>query len=172
MDDTADTSVNYAIRLYDPVKFSGKIYNGQKDAPKRCRFCGRVLDSSHYRKEAHAISISLGNTKFLCADECDECNEQFGKKLENDIANFFQVFLSIYQVPKRNGKERYVSGRNFEMQMSNKPHPFSELPLLRFHMHDWKDESIAAEDVAEMMKTLRIKPLYHRISTRPSANLR
>ena len=151
-EDNGKDPVTYTVRLFDPKKFSGKVFNGQKDAPKRCRFCGRVLDSSHFTKEAHAISISLGNTKFICADECDECNERFGKRLENDVTNFFQVFLSIYQVPKRKGKERQVAGRNFEMQMSNEPHPFSDLPLLRIRMHDWKDESISAEDVAEMMK--------------------
>lgn len=152
MDYPGNTPVTYNVRMFDPEKLSGKVFNGQKDGPKRCRFCGRVLDASHFSKEAHAISISLGNTKFICADECDECNEQFGKTLENDITNFFQVFLSIYQVPKRNGKERQVSGRNFEMKMSNEPHPFSDLPLLRFHLHDWKDESISAEDVTELMK--------------------
>lgn len=152
MDNPDNTPVTYNARLFDPDKISGKVFNGQKDAPKRCRFCGKILDASHFRKEAHAISVSLGNTKFICADECNECNEQFGKKLENDITNFFQVFLSIYQVPKRNGKERKISGRNFEMQMNNDPHLFSDLPLLRFHMYDWKDERISAEDVTHMMK--------------------
>ena len=154
MVDLGNAPINYIVSIFDPGKFSGKIFNGKKDAPKRCRFCGRILDSYHYTKEAHAISISLGNTKFICADECDECNEQFGLKLENDITNFFQVFLSIYQVPKRDGKDRQVSGRNFEMQSSGKPYPFSELPLIRFHMHDWKDENTSAEGVAEMMKEL------------------
>lgn len=155
MDDIAYTSANYTIRLFDPVKFPGKLYNGKKDAPKRCRFCGRVLDSSHYSKEAHAISISLGNTKFICADECDECNEQFGRRLENDIINFFQLFLSIYQFPKRNGKERQVSGRNFEMKMSDEPHPVSDLPYLHIHMHDWKDdESITIDKLIEILKNL------------------
>lgn len=151
-EDNGKNPVTYTVRIFDPKRFSGKVFNGQKDAPKRCRFCGRILDVSHFSKEAHAISISLGNTKFICADECDECNERFGKMLENDITNFFQVFLSLYQVPKRKGKERQVSGRYFEMQMSNESHPFSDLPLLRIRMHDWKDESISAEDVAEMMK--------------------
>ncbi len=151
-EDNRKNPVTYIVRMFDPEKFSGKVFNGQKDAPKRCRFCGRVLDASHFSKEAHAISISLGNTKFICADECDECNESFGRKLENDITNFFQVFLSLYQVPKRNGKERQVTGRNFEMQTSSKPHPFSDLPLISFHMRNWKNENLSPEDVAELMK--------------------
>lgn len=144
--------VNYTARVFDPEKLFGKIFNGKKEAPKRCRFCGRVLDASHFSKEAHAISISLGNTKFICADECDECNEKFGRNLENDITNFFQVFLSLYQVPKRNGKERKVTGRNFEMQMNSRSNLFSTLPLITLHMRDWKDENLSADDVVEEMK--------------------
>ena len=152
MDDLSNSPVIYTVMVFDPDKFPGKVLNGQKDSPKRCRFCGKVLDASHFSKEAHAISVSLGNTKFICADECDECNETFGQKLENDITNFFQVFLSLYQVPRRNGKERQVAGRNFEMQTSSKPNPFSDLPLISLHMRDWKDEKLSAENVAEMMK--------------------
>lgn len=149
---TADTSINYNVLMFDPGKFSGKVINGQKEGQRRCRFCGRILDETHFVKEAHAISIALGNTKFICADECDECNEAFGRRLENDATLFFQVFLSLYQVPKRDGNVRQITGRNFEMQMSNEPHPFSDLPLLRFHVRDWKDESISVNDVLLLMK--------------------
>ena len=152
MDNLGNAAVTYTVMVFDPDKFPGKVFNGQKDSPKRCRFCGRILDASHFSKEAHAISISLGNTKFICTDECDECNECFGRNLENDITNFFQVFLSLYQVPKRNGKERQVTGRNFEMQTSTKPHPFSDLPLITLHMRDWKDENLSADDVVEKIK--------------------
>lgn len=139
---------------FDPRTFSEKVFNGKRDGQRRCRFCGRVLDESHFKKEAHAISISLGNTKFICADECDECNEQFGQNLENDVTIFFQVFLSMYQVPKRNGKERQVNGRNFEMQMTDDINPITELPTLRFHMHDWKDDNADTSDVMKMMNEL------------------
>lgn len=149
-----ESSIKYTVLMFDPEKFSGKVFNGKKDGQRRCRFCGKVLDDSHFKKEAHAISISLGNTKFICSDECDECNETFGRKFENDVTNFFQVYLSLYQVPKRGGKERQISGRNFEMKMGNEPHLFSDLPLLRIHMHDWKDENLSAQNVALMMKDL------------------
>lgn len=146
--------VDYSVRLYDPAKFSGKVYNGTRSGIRRCRFCGRILDATHFTKEAHAISVSLGNNKFICADECNDCNEKFGRKLENDITYFFQVFLSIYYVPKRNGEGRKINGRNFEMQMSDKSSPFSSTPPLIFHMRDWKDEDITMDDLSIKMKDL------------------
>lgn len=142
MCETDNTSIDYKVLMFDPEKFPGKVINGKKDGQRRCRFCGRTLDEQHFTKEAHAISIALGNTKFICADECDECNEKFGRRLENDVTIFFQVFLSLYQVPKRNGKGRQITGRNFEMQWCNEPNPFSDHPLLQFHARDWKDENI------------------------------
>ena len=119
--DMSDTyeSINYSVFIFDPSLVSETLSNEKKEETKKCRFCGRILDESHYKKDAHAISASLGNTKFFCSDECDECNENFGRTLENDVTQFFQVHLLLNQVPKRNGKERHVSGRNFEMQMSN-----------------------------------------------------
>ena len=63
MCETDNTSIDYKVLIFDPEKFSGKVINGERDGQRRCRFCGRILD---------AISISLVNTKFICADECDE----------------------------------------------------------------------------------------------------
>lgn len=80
MCETDNTSIDYKVLIFDPEKFSGKVINGERDGQRRCRFCGRILDEQHFTKEAHAISISLGNTKFICADECDECNEWFWAK--------------------------------------------------------------------------------------------
>ena len=156
MSEKIDTSVKYKVLIFDPAKYTGKVDNGTSKGFRRCRFCGRVLDENHFLKEAHAISVSLGNTIFICADECDECNESFGKRLENDITNFFQVFLTIYLIPKRNGKERKVTGRNFEMGASNDPHLFSEQPLITFRMRDWKDGDISNDEIVGLMRSLDV----------------
>ena len=84
MCDTVNT-INYKVLKYDPSVSSGKVFNGITSGERRCRFCGRVLCETHFQKVAHAISVSLGNKKFICADECDECNEKFGQSLENDV---------------------------------------------------------------------------------------
>ena len=139
METIEDKTVTYKYLCYDHSKFTEKIFNGNPNATKRCRFCGKTLDSSHYTKEAHAISVSLGNTKFFCADECDSCNAWFGRFLESDVVNFFQVFLSLYRITKRNGDDRIIAGRNFDMTMSEKNEFLSDFPLLKIHLRDWKD---------------------------------
>lgn len=147
-------SIQYTVIKFAPSLFSGKAYSGINSGERRCRFCGRILDETSFQKEAHAISVSLGNRKFFCADECDECNEKFGQSLENDVTQFFQVFLSIYQVPKRNGEERQVSGRNFDMKMSIENPLSTNLPLLRFHLNDWKDDNAKPEEVIKKIISL------------------
>lgn len=139
MGSTEEKMVSYKYLCFDHSKFTEKIFNGNPNATKRCRFCGKILDSSHYTKEAHAISVSLGNTKFFCADECDSCNAWFGRYLESDVVNFFQVSLSLYRVSKRNGDDRVIAGRNFDMTMSDNNEFQSDLPLLKIHMRDWKE---------------------------------
>lgn len=155
MYDTCE-SINYSVIIFDPSLISETLFNERKQGKKRCRFCGRILDESHYKKDAHAISASLGNTKFFCSDECDECNENFGRTWENDVTQFFQVYLLLNQVPKRNGKERHVSGRNFEMQMSNENQFFADLPLLQLHLYDWKNDNDSTENVIQMMSNLNL----------------
>ncbi len=145
---------NYAVLVFDPDRFTGKVSNVKRNGQRRCRFCGRVLDEFHFQKEAHAISVSLGNTKFICTDECDECNENFGSRLENDVARFFQVHLELSQVPKRNGKMRQVHGRNFEMKMSDEVSSFTTLPTLCFQLDEWKDDNMSTDKVVGMMNSL------------------
>lgn len=147
-------STNYTILKFDPSIIPGKLFSGKRDGQRRCRFCGRELDETHFKKDAHAISVSLGNTKLFCADECDECNEKFGQKLENDVTQFFQVFLSLYQVPKRNGKEREISGRNFKMKMTEDNRFSSDIPLLRFHLNDWIDENATIDEIIKKFSNL------------------
>ena len=148
--------INYSVFIFDPSLITGELSNEKSKGAKRCRFCGRILDESYFKKDAHAISVSLGNTKFFCPDECDECNEKFGRTLENDVTQFLQIHLLLNQVPKRKGKARHVSGRNFEMQMSNENQFSSDLPLLQLHLYDWKNDNDSTDKVVQMLNNLNI----------------
>ena len=71
----------------------------------------QAYNSVSFGKLFLAFSLILLIALFFISMQTSFKNtEEFGKKLENDITNFFQVFLSIYKVPKRNGKERKISG--------------------------------------------------------------
>ena len=46
---------------------------------KVCRFCGKRYPDVKFKKKAHAISEFIGNKEFVLRNECDACNEKFGK---------------------------------------------------------------------------------------------
>jgi hypothetical protein len=50
-----------------------------------CRFCDRRAPAVTFKKEAHALPHALGNKSLTTSYECDECNEAFGKGIENDL---------------------------------------------------------------------------------------
>lgn len=86
----------------DAIRFYGKNYDllgswllkpGEKimlgDKENRvCRFCGRTKPEVQFRKDAHAVSEMLGNKTLFTAYECDTCNGDFGKGIEQDLGNW------------------------------------------------------------------------------------
>jgi HNH endonuclease len=75
-----------------------EIGNVEK-AKRVCRFCGGTMKSgARFDKIAHAIPAALGNKYLKLADECDECNQYFGEKIEPtliELLNIQRVFLGI-----------------------------------------------------------------------------
>jgi hypothetical protein len=59
----------------------------------RCRFCG--ADSPKlFKKKAHVIPHSLGNSRLVSDDECDKCNQIFGK-YDEQLFRFFAPHLPV-----------------------------------------------------------------------------
>jgi len=97
---------NYRINIFNEKTAS----IGEPDKQKRvCLFCGEA-NPKNYQRKAHAISESLGNKLLVQYEECDTCNEKFGKTFEKDFANFMLIFRSQFGVsgkkgiPKQEGK--------------------------------------------------------------------
>ena len=78
-----DTIFHFAINQDDPGEL---VYIGDSSSPRKCRFCGDMEGTVTFRKEAHIIPNSFGNRRLFSNEECDTCNEKFGKTLDNDIA--------------------------------------------------------------------------------------
>lgn len=70
-----------------------------RKADRICRFCGGTKKTgAKFDKEAHAIPAALGNKYLKLADECDDCNQYFGEKIEPtliELLNIQRVFLGI-----------------------------------------------------------------------------
>lgn len=75
--------------------------------PRTCRFCYRTSSETSFKKVAHIIPTALGNDHLKSAEECDECNEYFGRQTEPSLIAMLdvqRVFLGIQGRGKNNGR--------------------------------------------------------------------
>lgn len=63
-----------------------------KKGVRFCLFCGRSLSETKFSKIAHAVSETLGNKRLVSNFECDECNEAFGRLLEDSLGKYIMPF--------------------------------------------------------------------------------
>lgn len=90
-------------------------YIGETDKKKRvCRFCGEASSKIvTFKKDAHAISHSLGNKFLYCNEECDDCNGNFSV-IEKDFFNVHHLLYSLYQKKGKDGLRNF-NGKNIEI---------------------------------------------------------
>jgi hypothetical protein len=79
-----------------------KLFLGDK-ANRRCRFCGKHPPQVTFRKEAHAIPELLGNKSLFTYYECDECNDFFGRGIENDFGNWSKPMRTMARIRGKGG---------------------------------------------------------------------
>ena len=65
---------------------------------QRCRFCGRRFPEVSFKNKAHAIPEALGNKSLFTNYECDECNQSFGKGIENDLGNWSKPYRTFARI--------------------------------------------------------------------------
>lgn len=95
--------------FYRPIyshKFLLCDYNQQRKytrqiKQKKCCICGRREPEVTFKQKSHVIPASFGNRWLFSAEECDECNRQYGKKYENDLAAMFSGQRILGRIPKR-----------------------------------------------------------------------
>lgn len=78
---------------------------GPKNKSERiCRWCGKtVANNATFYKKGHAISESLGNKNIILCDECDKCNESFGRSIEEAAATYFSFENTLFGISGKNG---------------------------------------------------------------------
>lgn len=88
---------------------------GERDKSKRvCRYCNKSKPEVSFKKVAHSISEALGNKKIITNDECDTCNEKFGKGIENDLILYLSLFRNLFGIKGKKGIPK-LKGKNFEI---------------------------------------------------------
>lgn len=72
-------------------------------SPRTCRFCGKTEGHVTFGLVAHAIPESIGNKSLTSDYECDTCNKNFGKRIENDFGNWSKPMRTIARIRGKKG---------------------------------------------------------------------
>lgn len=86
------------IQVYQPLCYvpNERIRFGVQERTKRiCRYCGKRMPETSFKKDAHTISNSLGNILFFTNDECDKCNTNFGSGIEQEFVNYISIYRTL-----------------------------------------------------------------------------
>ena len=84
-------------------------------AERVCRYCHQSMPEKTFENVAHTISEGLENKNLITNDECDTCNEHFGKYIEPHLLEYVSMFRVFFNVQGKKGKIHHIFGENFEM---------------------------------------------------------
>lgn len=103
-----DKCLEWFEARYDIISFFGfrpgskRVYLGDK-AKKLCRYCGRTSPEVKFRNLAHAIPDQVGNNWLFDYEECDTCNADFAKRIENDFGKWTLPWRSLGLIKGKGG---------------------------------------------------------------------
>lgn len=105
--------LRFVLDHFEIRSVSPPIYIGESQRDRRvCRFCRKRMPEVSFRNKAHAITEALGNKNIILREECDSCNEQFGRGIEEALISFLGPFRSIFGVKGKNGHVKSVSSES------------------------------------------------------------
>lgn len=81
---------------------SERVYLGDK-AKQVCRYCGRAAPEVKFKKLAHAIPDQVGNDWLFDYEECDTCNGDFAKRIEDDFGKWTLPWRSLGRIKGKEG---------------------------------------------------------------------
>lgn len=81
---------------------SERVYLGDK-TKHVCRYCGLAAPQVKFNKLAHAIPDQVGNDWLFDCEECDDCNEHFAKRVEDDFAKWTLPWRSVGRIKGKKG---------------------------------------------------------------------
>ncbi len=98
----------WLMARYDVVKIyafhpgSERVYLGDK-AKQVCRYCGRAAPEVKFKLLAHAIPDQVGNDWLFDHEECDSCNSDFAKWVEDDFAKWTHPWRTLGRIKGKKG---------------------------------------------------------------------
>lgn len=147
--------------LYNLKAFGDVPVNiGEPDKKKRvCRFCGKDATQTKFQNKAHTISKSMGNNLIMTNDECDTCNNEFGKMVEGDFAEYVGVFRTMMGLHGYNGVP-HIKGENFDIKQEDGQ------VKLNFYARTEEEEKMPVENIHLSLcsnRKIRLQNVYRSI---------
>jgi hypothetical protein len=87
-----------------------------RNIEKTCKFCSKTTSETTFNNVPHIIPELLGKNNFTSNEECDNCNELFGR-CETDLANYISPYQTLIG-QKTKKKIPIFQGRKDENQNS------------------------------------------------------
>jgi hypothetical protein len=114
---------------------SERVYLGDK-TKHVCRYCGLAAPQVGFKKLAHAIPEQVGNDWLFDHEECDNCNEHFAKRVEDDFAKWTLPWRSMGRIKGKKGIPSFKSNdKQFRIDVPpGKLVDDSLRPVLNVHM--------------------------------------
>jgi len=87
-----------------------------RNVDKTCKFCSKTSSETTFKNIPHVIPELFGKNNFTSNEECDNCNELFGR-FETDLANYISPYQTLIG-QKTKKKIPIFQGRKNENQRS------------------------------------------------------
>lgn len=97
----------------DTEQLTGKVlYLPRDNKEKICLFCGERFPEVTFRSKSHIIPESLGNKHLRYKNECDECNHNNGRKLDQELQDFLSCIRAFSRKRGKTGIYKYKIGES------------------------------------------------------------
>lgn len=100
----------------------------------------------------------MGNKSIICREEYDNCNEQFSRSIEPDIANMLSFLLTIHSIHGTTGVRTTV-GENFKILLDESTRSDSNIGTIKIQLN--QDLPTNIEDFFKEQLQLNTSPLKY-----------
>jgi hypothetical protein len=92
------------------------------DADRRCRFCDQGVPAVEFRELAHAVPDFLGNVSIISMNECDDCNDYFGKACEDNLSKATMLHRTLVGIPRKKGPKSTFKSKDGSLRIDANGH--------------------------------------------------
>lgn len=100
-----DTCYDVARRVPFVANQRILLRDHEDEAARRCRYCGRGKPDVRFKMDAHTVPDFLGNSSIFSMNECDDCNQHFGKGCDDHLSKQTMLARTLVGIPRKKSKE-------------------------------------------------------------------